>query len=158
MLDGFYPGLNWLSFKKQFPKPAQSTIFAHNATVVGNVSIGDSSSVWYNAIVRGMWTCKGECGIGLSPPLHMCYELCVYVYMHMRVHVPGRPCLTLQVTRVLYGLATIRMSRTGPLLLAVMAHRTACPQPHTLAIIAPSVRHSRIGRIICHTVPANAAP
>jgi carbonic anhydrase/acetyltransferase-like protein (isoleucine patch superfamily) len=53
LLDGYFPGLNFLSFKQQFPSPSQSTLFAHNSTVVGDVSVGDSSAIWFNAVVRG---------------------------------------------------------------------------------------------------------
>jgi hypothetical protein len=55
VLDGYFPGLNFLSFKQQFPSPSQSTLFAHNSTVVGDVSVGDSSAIWFNAVVRGMF-------------------------------------------------------------------------------------------------------
>ena len=57
VLDGYFPGRNFVPFKQHFPSPSQSTVFAHNATVVGDVAVGDSSSIWFNAVVRGVCMC-----------------------------------------------------------------------------------------------------
>lgn len=35
------------------PKIAQDVFLAENATVIGDVEIGESSSVWYGAVIRG---------------------------------------------------------------------------------------------------------
>ncbi|MEO1653521.1 MAG: biotin/lipoyl-containing protein [Bacteroidota bacterium] len=35
------------------PKIGKDVFIAHNATVVGKVSLGDQSSVWYTAVIRG---------------------------------------------------------------------------------------------------------
>jgi carbonic anhydrase/acetyltransferase-like protein (isoleucine patch superfamily) len=55
VLDGYFPGRNFVPFKHHFPNPSQSSVFAHNATVVGDVAVGDSSSIWFNAVVRGVF-------------------------------------------------------------------------------------------------------
>jgi carbonic anhydrase/acetyltransferase-like protein (isoleucine patch superfamily) len=41
------------SIKGTSPKIAHSCFLAENATVVGQVILGENSSVWYNAVVRG---------------------------------------------------------------------------------------------------------
>ncbi len=40
-------------FKDAYPRIAPSAFVALNATVIGNVEIGDHSSVWFGAVVRG---------------------------------------------------------------------------------------------------------
>src|SRR5213596_2840 len=36
-----------------FTRTADGYFLAHNATVIGDVTIGESSSFWFNAVVRG---------------------------------------------------------------------------------------------------------
>ncbi len=40
-------------FKKFYPKIAQNTFLAAGAKIIGNVEIGEYSSVWYNTVIRG---------------------------------------------------------------------------------------------------------
>ena len=42
-----------LPVNKITPKIGQSTFLASNATIVGDVVIGDNCSIWFNAVVRG---------------------------------------------------------------------------------------------------------
>lgn len=44
---------NILKYKGITPDIANSVWIAHNAIVTGNVSIGQNSSVWFNAVIRG---------------------------------------------------------------------------------------------------------
>ncbi len=39
-------------FKHAYPKMASSVFVASNATVIGDVRIGDSSSIWFGSVVR----------------------------------------------------------------------------------------------------------
>lgn len=39
--------------KEVFPKFGRSCFLAENATIVGDVEMGDDCSVWFNAVVRG---------------------------------------------------------------------------------------------------------
>ncbi|GGI40491.1 gamma carbonic anhydrase family protein [Mammaliicoccus stepanovicii] len=41
------------SFKNKTPNIDQSCYVAENATIIGDVSIGQNSSVWFNAVIRG---------------------------------------------------------------------------------------------------------
>ena len=41
------------AFLRQTPKLGDGVYLAHGAVVVGDVTIGDHSSVWYNSVVRG---------------------------------------------------------------------------------------------------------
>lgn len=41
------------SYKEVAPKIPKSVFVAPNATVIGNVEIGDDSSIWFNTVVRG---------------------------------------------------------------------------------------------------------
>lgn len=41
------------AIKGKSPKWGKSCYMAENATIVGDVTIGDRSSLWYNAVVRG---------------------------------------------------------------------------------------------------------
>lgn len=41
------------SFSGKTPEIDESVFLAENATVIGNVSIGKGSSVWYSAVIRG---------------------------------------------------------------------------------------------------------
>ncbi|MBN1504152.1 MAG: gamma carbonic anhydrase family protein [Candidatus Eisenbacteria bacterium] len=40
-------------YKGKAPKMGNGVFVAPDATVIGDVSIGDSSSVWFNAVIRG---------------------------------------------------------------------------------------------------------
>lgn len=40
-------------FKNVFPKIDKSVFVAENAVIIGDVEIGEESSVWYNCVVRG---------------------------------------------------------------------------------------------------------
>ncbi|MEE4359731.1 MAG: gamma carbonic anhydrase family protein [Desulfococcaceae bacterium] len=42
-----------LEYKGQKPKIGNNVFIAPNATIIGNVEIGDNSSVWYNTVIRG---------------------------------------------------------------------------------------------------------
>ncbi|WP_094226755.1 gamma carbonic anhydrase family protein [Methanolobus psychrotolerans] len=42
-----------LKFKDTNPKISPTAFVAANATVIGDVSISDQSSVWFNAVIRG---------------------------------------------------------------------------------------------------------
>ena len=42
-----------LSFKNKTPQVESSAYISHSAMVVGNVAIGEKSSVWFNAVIRG---------------------------------------------------------------------------------------------------------
>ena len=41
------------SFKGRSPKWGKDCYFSENATLVGDVTLGDQCSVWFNAVVRG---------------------------------------------------------------------------------------------------------
>lgn len=41
------------SFKGQNPQIDQSCYIAENATLIGDISIGPKSSVWFNSVIRG---------------------------------------------------------------------------------------------------------
>ncbi len=49
-------------FKNVYPKIASSVFVASNATVIGDVRIGDSSSIWFGSVVRGdvNYICMGS--------------------------------------------------------------------------------------------------
>lgn len=42
-----------ISFKEKSPAIAEETFIAENASIVGDVTIGKKSSVWYGAVIRG---------------------------------------------------------------------------------------------------------
>src|SRR5258708_13013505 len=42
-----------LPVEGKFPKFGKDCFIAPNATVVGDVEIGDNTSIWFNAVVRG---------------------------------------------------------------------------------------------------------
>lgn len=42
-----------IEFKGQRPQIADNVFIAPNATIIGNVIIGEGSSVWYGAVIRG---------------------------------------------------------------------------------------------------------
>jgi len=42
-----------LKFKSTTPKISPTAFVAYNATVIGDVTISDESSVWFNAVIRG---------------------------------------------------------------------------------------------------------
>ena len=41
------------SYKGKSPKWGKECYFSENATLVGDVTLGDQCSVWFNAVVRG---------------------------------------------------------------------------------------------------------
>ena len=41
------------SYKGLSPKWGRDCYFSENATIVGNVTLGDECSVWFNAVIRG---------------------------------------------------------------------------------------------------------
>ena len=41
------------SYKGLSPKWGKDCYFSENATIVGDVTLGDQCSVWFNAVVRG---------------------------------------------------------------------------------------------------------
>ncbi len=41
------------NLKDKIPKIHENTFVAENATVIGNVSVGEGSSIWYGAVARG---------------------------------------------------------------------------------------------------------
>src|SRR5690606_7537959 len=42
-----------LPVKNHYPEIPESCFIAENATVVGEVTIGENCSIWFNAVVRG---------------------------------------------------------------------------------------------------------
>ncbi len=42
-----------MTFGNQVPKIGKEVFVAPNAHVIGDVSIGENSSIWYNVVVRG---------------------------------------------------------------------------------------------------------
>ena len=48
-----YPGAVILPYKGAWPQIARSAFIAPTAVVIGNVTIGEDASVWYNTTVRG---------------------------------------------------------------------------------------------------------
>jgi carbonic anhydrase/acetyltransferase-like protein (isoleucine patch superfamily) len=42
-----------LSYNNISPKLAKGVFVAANATIIGNVEIGEDASIWFNAVVRG---------------------------------------------------------------------------------------------------------
>lgn len=42
-----------LKYKEFSPEIAKETFIAENATVIGNVSVEEGSSIWFGAVVRG---------------------------------------------------------------------------------------------------------
>lgn len=51
--EQFWRHRSLINFVKVAPKAGSSTFVAPSATVAGNVQIGEKSSVWYGAILRG---------------------------------------------------------------------------------------------------------
>jgi acetyltransferase-like isoleucine patch superfamily enzyme len=49
------PSTRVIGFKKSKPMLENVAFIAPSATVMGNVAIGQGSSVWYGAVVRGRW-------------------------------------------------------------------------------------------------------
>ena len=41
------------SYKGMSPKWGKDCYFSENATIVGDVKMGDNCSIWFNAVVRG---------------------------------------------------------------------------------------------------------
>ena len=41
------------SYKGMSPKWGKDCYFSENATIVGDVKMGDECSIWFNAVVRG---------------------------------------------------------------------------------------------------------
>jgi len=48
-----FPGAVILPYKGAWPRIADSAFVAPTAVVIGNVTIGDQSSIWYHTVVRG---------------------------------------------------------------------------------------------------------
>ncbi|HYH13081.1 MAG TPA: gamma carbonic anhydrase family protein [Thermomicrobiales bacterium] len=48
-----YPGAVILPYEGAWPRIAESAFIAPTAVVIGNVTVGEEASVWYNATVRG---------------------------------------------------------------------------------------------------------
>ncbi|MBA2289552.1 MAG: gamma carbonic anhydrase family protein [Chloroflexia bacterium] len=48
-----YPGAVILPYQGVWPTIAESAFIAPTAVVIGNVTIGEDASIWYNATVRG---------------------------------------------------------------------------------------------------------
>lgn len=48
-----YPGAIILPYKRAWPEIADDAFIAPGAVVIGNVTIGAESSVWFHAVVRG---------------------------------------------------------------------------------------------------------
>ncbi len=44
---------NLIKYKDLVPNIDQSTFIAHGALIIGDVTIGRNSSIWFNAVVRG---------------------------------------------------------------------------------------------------------
>lgn len=42
-----------ISYKDKYPEVANSAFIEESAVVIGDVKIGEDSSVWYNAVIRG---------------------------------------------------------------------------------------------------------
>ena len=42
-----------MNFKGKSPKISETAFIADSANVIGNVEVGDLSSVWFNAVIRG---------------------------------------------------------------------------------------------------------
>ena len=42
-----------LKYKEHFPKIHDSTFIAENATIIGDVTIGQHASIWFGTVVRG---------------------------------------------------------------------------------------------------------
>jgi carbonic anhydrase/acetyltransferase-like protein (isoleucine patch superfamily) len=42
-----------IAFEKKNPKVSEKAFIAENASVIGNVEIGEHSSVWFGAVLRG---------------------------------------------------------------------------------------------------------
>lgn len=51
-IDKLQPSLKCMSYKKRVPA-LNCTFIASTASVIGDVSIGENSSVWYDAVIRG---------------------------------------------------------------------------------------------------------
>jgi carbonic anhydrase/acetyltransferase-like protein (isoleucine patch superfamily) len=45
--------VNILQYRGKIPKIGKNVFLAENATIIGDVEIGDNSSVWYNCVIRG---------------------------------------------------------------------------------------------------------
>jgi carbonic anhydrase/acetyltransferase-like protein (isoleucine patch superfamily) len=52
-IEKLQPATRLIPHKLQNPKIAPSSFVAPTASVIGNVEIGDGSSIWYGAVVRG---------------------------------------------------------------------------------------------------------
>jgi len=48
-----FPGAIILPYKGTWPEIAESAFVAPGAVVIGNVTIGDESSIWFNTTIRG---------------------------------------------------------------------------------------------------------
>ena len=53
------------SYRGLIPKWGKDCYFSENATIVGDVTMGDECSIWFNAVVRGdvawqLYQCAGR--------------------------------------------------------------------------------------------------
>lgn len=65
------------SIKGLTPKWGESCYFSENATIVGDVQMGDECSVWFNAVIRGdvNWIKMGNrCNVQDGACLHTTYK------------------------------------------------------------------------------------
>ncbi len=51
--NSFDPGVKLFPYKEYFPKLHQTVFLASGAKIIGDVEIAESSSVWYNTVIRG---------------------------------------------------------------------------------------------------------
>ena len=52
-VDTVLPSTRMVAFKKTMPKVEKSVFISPSATVIGDVTLGHGSSVWYGAVIRG---------------------------------------------------------------------------------------------------------
>jgi carbonic anhydrase/acetyltransferase-like protein (isoleucine patch superfamily) len=51
--DRIVPSLRCRQYKSHIPRLGQANFIAPNSVVIGNVKLGEKSSIWYGATVRG---------------------------------------------------------------------------------------------------------
>ena len=52
-IQGIIKEINLFPYENYFPKLGENVFLAPGVKIIGNVEIGNSSSIWYNAVIRG---------------------------------------------------------------------------------------------------------
>ena len=67
------PGANIISYMGKTPKLAESVFLASGTQVIGDLEIGDKSSVWFNTVIRADHATSESVSVVISKikPLYM---------------------------------------------------------------------------------------